>query len=167
MSFADPRKAAEMRVGKLETRTPAAVRAHEMAISREMTRIREARREEIESEAAFGRRWLAKNKRPTEAEKNAAAETANNGLKKPKAKRPTRTLADAKQAEAVRYIAALNHRLVDKARARGVELPALCSCRKSSGGVPQWERCAVNCPFYKNPQLYARSLQDLYSCFES
>ena len=27
---------------------------------------------------------------------------------------------------------------------------------------PHWEGCANNCEFYKNPQAYARALQDLF-----
>ncbi|RUS76260.1 hypothetical protein EGW08_015975 [Elysia chlorotica] len=68
--------------------------------------------------------------------------------------------------EMERYLDALRHRLMERVKRQGQQLPALCACAETIWDTHP-ETCANNCFFYRNHRAYARALQSLLVSVET
>eukprot|EP00794_Sanderia_malayensis_P011069 gene11069-12237_t len=71
-----------------------------------------------------------------------------------------------KTKETNRYIEALKKLLEQKVAAKGMKLPAICSCGNNILDTHP-ESCANNCQFYNNPKEYARVITSLIAQIDS
>ncbi len=55
----------------------------------------------------------------------------------------------------------IRHKLIDRLRALGVQMPPLCLCGLTVYAVDT-SGCAQNCVFYKNPAAFQKAVEDIY-----
>ena len=71
----------------------------------------------------------------------------------------------ASSLEKKRFRKAVRASARDQAKAKNVTVPPLCACWETFWDHDQ-ERCANNCPFYKNKKLYNRIAQSMLQSFD-
>lgn len=75
-----------------------------------------------------------------------------------------RDLQKQRYKEQQRYLQALREQYIKRVKEQNIEIPPLCNCGIEDPFDDHAKKCCVNCPFYGNPELYARQLASLLSC---
>jgi hypothetical protein len=60
-----------------------------------------------------------------------------------------------------RYLEALREQFIKKVREQNLQIPPLCNCGVTDPFDDHASKCCNNCPFYKNPEAYAKQLASL------